>query len=413
MAYDILVVGAGMVGTSTALELALRGHHVTLLDRRPPGQETSYGNAGVIQREAVEPYGIPRAPAFLLSAVLGRRLDVQYHLGGLLAQWPQLMRYWRASAPARHRHISREYASLIAHATREHGRFIAAADAADLIRKTGLRMIYRTSAAWEHAVADAARVSIEYGIAYQALDGAALAAAEPAFQRPLAGAVHWTDSWSAIDPGALVERYAAFFQAHGGRIVIGDARQLRSHGAGWRVQTPQGLLEAEHVVIALGPWAGLFTRQLGYRLPLFVKRGYHRHFVHGATVALPTLDAERGYVMSPQRRGLRITTGAEIASLDASPTPVQLARAEEEARTLIDLGMPVEPEPWLGSRPCTADMKPVIGPAPFHRGLWFNFGHGHQGFTLGPASARLLADLIDDATPYTDATPFLPVRFAA
>lgn len=409
---DILVLGAGMVGTATALELALRGHTVTLLDRRGPGQETSYGNAGVIQREAVEPYAFPRAPAYLLSAAFGRRLDLHYHVRGVMSCWRQLWQYWRASRPASHRRISQEYATLIAHSTAEHGRLIDAAGAEDLIRRDGLRMIYRSHTAWAAAANEARRISEHYGIAHAALDGAGLAAAEPAFRIGLAGAIHWTDSWSAIDPGALVERYAELLKARGGRIVIGDAALLEQSGAGWRIRTPQGLIEAEHCVVALGPWAGAFTRHLGYRLPLFVKRGYHRHYVNGATLNVPTLDAERGYVMAPQRQGLRISTGAEIAAMGAAATPVQLARVEREASALLHLGTPRESEPWLGNRPCSADMKPVIGPAPRHAGLWFNFGHGHQGFTLGPASARLLADLIEGKTPYTDARPFLPSRFS-
>jgi D-amino-acid dehydrogenase len=81
------------------------------------------------------------------------------------------------------------------------------------------------------------------------------------------------------------------------------------------------------------------------------------------------------------------------------------------ARELVDLPEPVEPEPWLGARPCTADMLPVIGPAPRHRGLWFNLGHAHQGFTLGPVSGRLMADLIEGQTPVVDPLPYAPARF--
>ncbi|MQA22310.1 NAD(P)/FAD-dependent oxidoreductase [Rugamonas rivuli] len=413
MAQEILVLGAGMVGVSAALELTLRGHAVTLVDRRAPGQETSYGNAGVIQREAVEPYGMPRDLGTLLSVALRRSLDVHYHVGGLLSVLPQLFRYWRASAPDRHRQISRQYASLIAHATSEHERYMALADAQDLVRKDGLRLVYRTPQAFDQALLDSERLQREYGIVFAPMDGDALSAAEPAFRIALAGAVHWLDSWSVSDPGALVERYARLFQQQGGRLLVGNAESLRATASGWQIDTTQGTVDAAHAVVALGPWAAQLTRRLGYRLPLFVKRGYHRHYTGGASVKLPMLDAERGYVLSPQRRGLRLTTGAEIAHQDARPTPHQLTGAEAEARGLLTLGEPVEVDPWLGSRPCCADMKPVIGRAPLHKGLWFNFGHGHQGFTLGPASARLLADLIENRAPYTDAQPFSPARFGA
>lgn len=201
MPDEIVVLGAGMVGTCTALELTLRGHSVTLVDRSPVGRETSYGNAGVIQREAVEPYTFPRDLKALVGAALGRGLDINYHFMDLLAALPQLVRYWRNSAPSKHRRISREYAGLIKHVTHEHGRFVALARAEDLVRRKGLRLMYRSPRAFEEAVAQADRLKLEYGIAFDALDTHAMALAEPALRMPVAGAVHWVQSWSVSDPG--------------------------------------------------------------------------------------------------------------------------------------------------------------------------------------------------------------------
>lgn len=410
-AQDILVLGAGMAGTCAALELTLRGHAVTLVDRGAPGRETSYGNAGIIQREAVEPYAFPRDWRSVLSAACGWGPDVHYQWAGLLSAAPSLLRYWRASAPGNYRRIAQEYARLVAHATSEHAGLIVQAGAGHLVRREGFRFIYRSEALLQAARTHAEALAQRHGVTYTALDTRAIAAAEPALKVPLAGALHWLQPWTVRDPGALVERYARLFQQRGGRLARGDARSLRPAGAGWRVDTDTGPVQAAQAVVALGPWAGAFTRRLGYRLPLFVKRGYHQHYRDGARVDLPLLDAERGYVLAPMERGLRITTGAEIAGIDARRTPVQLGACERAARATLDLGQPVEPTPWMGSRPCSADMKPVIGAAPRHKGLWFDFGHGHQGFTLGPASARLLADLMEGRTPYIDATAFSPARF--
>lgn len=141
------------------------------------------------------------------------------------------------------------------------------------------------------------------------------------------------------------------------------------------------------------------------------KRGYHMHYSGGASLDLPLVDKAGGYAMGPMAKGIRITTGAELTGLDALATPVQLASAEASARELIDLGKRVEPDPWFGTRPCTPDMLPVLGPAPRHAGLWMNFGHGHQGFTLGPATGRLLAEMMSGKTPAIDPTPYRPERF--
>ena len=152
-------------------------------------------------------------------------------------------------------------------------------------------------------------------------------------------------------------------------------------------------------------------QKFGYRVPLVRKRGYHMHYKGGVSLDLPLVDTAMGYAMAPMAKGIRITTGAELTSPDAPATPIQLAAAEAAARGLLDLGSRVEPEPWYGTRPCTPDMLPVLGPAPRHRGLWVNFGHGHQGLTLGPATGRLLAELMNGETLSIDAAPYRLERF--
>jgi D-amino-acid dehydrogenase len=167
------------------------------------------------------------------------------------------------------------------------------------------------------------------------------------------------------------------------------------------------------VVVALGPWSADVLRPLGYRLPLAVKRGYHMHYAAegNATLTRPVLDEERGYVISPMERGIRLTTGSEFAPRDAPKTPVQLDIAERDARALFPLADRNEAEPWMGARPCLPDMLPVIGPAPRHKGLWLAFGHQHSGFTLGPPTGRLIAEMIAGERPFVDPRPFAADRF--
>jgi D-amino-acid dehydrogenase len=174
-----------------------------------------------------------------------------------------------------------------------------------------------------------------------------------------------------------------------------------------------GPLETREAVLALGPWSDDVFRPLGYRIPLAVKRGYHMHYRAEGNAVLnhPVLDTDGGYVLAPMSRGIRLTTGAEFAPRDAAPTPVQLARTEPAAREIFPLGERVDPEPWMGRRPCLPDMRPVIGPAARHPGLWFAFGHNHHGFTLGPVTGRLLAEMMTGERPFTDPKPYRADRF--
>jgi D-amino-acid dehydrogenase len=409
---DVLVLGAGMVGVCTAWHLLEQGFNVVLLDRGQPGVETSFGNAGLIQREAVEPYVFPRQWRKILGVVLGQGADIHYHLSAMPSVATALWTYFRFSRPDRHAHQSRAYSRLIACALDDHQSLIARSGADALITRRGYHRAYRSEAAFDTAARDAQRLQRQYGLQVMVQDSAALAQAEPALRRPMAGAILWADAWSVQDPGDLVQAYARLYVRNGGVICQGDAASLQAQGGGWRVRSTGGdWLRAQHAVVALGPWSHALARELGYRLPLFAKRGYHQHYAAGERLQRPLLDAERGYVLAPMRRGMRLTTGAEFARVDAPATPVQVGRALALAQELLDLREPLDHPPWLGARPCTADMLPVMGPAPRHTGLWFNFGHAHQGFTLGPTAGRLLATMIRGEPTALDMSPYLPARF--
>jgi D-amino-acid dehydrogenase len=401
-----IVLGAGMVGVSTALHLQQRNVSVALVDRRSPGEETSHGNAGIIQSEAVEPYGMPRSLSELARAALGLTNDVRYRLATLPQHVRPLAQYWWNSEPRRFAAICKAYGALIGHAVPEHDVLIRAAGADNLVRRDGYLLLHRQADQFAEAVDNAKRLSEQWGLPYRVLDANGVRASEPAVTGPVAGAIHWTGPWTISDPGRLVKAYAELFVRRGGSITTGDALSLTRVGQSWRVTTDAGPVDAEHVVVALGPWSPELLKRFGFHIQMVRMRGYHRHFAGGAPLARPLFDTENGYVMAPMARGIRITTGAELTGTDAPATPVQLGRAERFARQLIDLGSSVDQEPWFGTRPFLADMLPMIGEAPDYPGLWVNFGHGHQGFTLGPASARLLAEMLVGETPAIDPTPY-------
>ncbi|WP_136255214.1 NAD(P)/FAD-dependent oxidoreductase [Onishia niordana] len=410
---DTIVLGAGMVGVSIAYHLAKRGRSVVLVDRREPGHETSFGNAGIIQREAVAPYPFPRDAKTLMQVVPNRRVDIRYRPTGMLESASALFHYWQNSAPAPYARILPEYASLIGLSTQEHAPMIAAAGADALVSRDGWLELYRTHEAFESRLAKVEPLAKRFGLTYERLDRAALVEQEPDLSQDAIGAILWRDSWTVADPGGLVAAYAEAFKALGGRVIKASVESVEQSAEGWQVETDAGSLEAAELVMAMGPWSGDWLSRLGYRLPLFVKRGYHMHYAlkEGHTLKHWVMDAEVGYLLAPMRAGVRLTTGAELANRDAPPDLDQLGAAEAVARQLVPLGERRDETPWKGARPCTSDMKPVIGPAPSHKGLWFAFGHGHQGFTLGPATGRLLGEMMDGESPAIDMAPFRADRF--
>ena len=409
---DAVVLGAGIVGTSIALILAKRGMSVALVDRRGPGEETSYGNAGVIEGNTLLPHPFPAGLSALYRIATKQATEANYHLSFLPQVAPWILAYRANSRLERRIEFAEQMRPLFARAISEHEALMAEAGAERYLRKDGWIKLYRSEAAFA-ATAPERELAGKYGLPFRALDVEGTQALEPALAPVFRRAVHWPGAASVSNPLAVTRAYAARFAALGGIVLTGDVRTLYRDGSNWRIDTPQGRLDAGEAVIALGPWAPDLLEPLGIDLPLAVKRGYHRHFRPrgNAGITRPVVDTEIGYCVAPMEQGLRLTTGAEFAARDAPPTPEQLDRLMPAANALFPLGEPVEATPWMGSRPCFADSKPVIGRAPGQPGLWLAYGHAHWGLTLGPVTGRLLAEMMTGATPFCDPAPYSAERF--
>jgi D-amino-acid dehydrogenase len=341
-----------------------------------------------------------------------RASDANYHLTFLPKVAPWLLAFRAASRPDRLVETARLNRPLFVQALAEHETLMAESGATRYLRKTGWLKLYRS----EKAFASLQRefdLAREFGLPLEVLDAQGVKILEPSLSPVFAKAVFWPKAASLSDPLAVTRAYAARFRALGGVTLSGDARSLHRAGNRWRVETNEGGVDAPEVVVALGPWAPDLLEPLGLKLPMGIKRGYHRHFRGNgkATLSRPVVDTQYGYLITPMEQGIRLTTGAEFDARDAPPTPVQFDRLMPHARELFPLGERTDDNTWLGSRPCFADSRPVIGPAPGLPGLWLAIGHSHWGLTLGPVTGRLLADMMTGAPPFCDPAPYRAERF--
>ncbi len=408
--FDCLVLGGGIVGTALALELVLKGRSVALIERGRVGEGTSFGNAGLIQAEAFMPYPFPRDPLLLLAYAFNARTEAHYQFSALPEILPALWRYFRASDAQGQLATARANAPLVRAAVADHRRLAAAAGAEELLRPGGWARAFRHEGPLSSEIGKLAQLTA-FGVEAEVLSGSGLRERVPGLSQSIIGGIHYTAPVTLADPLALTLAYARAFERRGGMIIQGDALGLRLGGTGWALATDIGMIEARDCAVTLGPWAPDLLAKLGYRVPMFFKRGYHIHLRPEVPLALALLDAEVGYVMAPMRAGVRLTTGAQFARRDAPPAPVQLAPVVKAAREIFPLDAPVETEPWMGVRPCLPDMRPVIGAAARHGNLWFSFGHAHHGLTLAGASARLLGEIICGETPFCDPAPYALSRF--
>lgn len=409
---DVIVLGAGIVGVSTALHLQMRGRDVVLIDRRGAGEETSHGNAGLIERSSVIPYGFPRDLRTVLLYALNLSADVRSDWRFLPRIAPWLWQFWRESTPKSLKKAAADMLPLIERSVAEHELLMAEAGLLGQLRRTGWIEAFRSLKSLDQAAKNAAALET-FGLHFDILDGKTLRQREPHTSETLIGGIHWRDPATVPDPGGLVKGYAALFLRRGGRFVQGEARTLQQDGIEWTVRSQDGLVRAREAVVALGPWSDTVLRPLGYRVPLAVKRGYHVHFraKAGSILHHPVVDADGGFLLAPMTRGVRLTTGVEFAHRDSAPTPLQLDRTEPLAREIFPLEERIDPQPWMGARPCLPDMRPVISAASRHEGLWCAFGHNHHGLTLGPITGRLLAEMMTGRETFTDPRPYSIERF--
>ncbi len=410
MTQHVLVLGAGIVGICCAIEMRRRGLDVTLVDRREPARETSYGNAGVLAGGSIFPEASPDLWRQLPHLLLNRGAHVHVHYGYLPRMVPFLTRFLRNTRRAVYIRNAGAIHALLDRAVDTHRVLAREAGASHLVRRRGWLKLYRSAKAFAASDGDE-QLLRDHGVDFTRLDPAALAELEPGLKPVFAGARWITGAAAVSDPGALGTRYADLFRAMGGSIRTARIRALRKTADGWRAESDAGPIDAGRAVVALGAWSRALLAPLGYRLPLIAERGYHRHFEPPRTpLNRPIHDIESGFVMAPMDKGYRLTSGVEWAPLDATATPVQLDRILPRAREAVAIGAPVG-DSWLGNRPQTPDSLPVIGEVPGHRNLWLATGHGHLGLSLGPVTGLLLARAVQGESSDIDLSPYSPARF--
>ncbi len=234
---DAIVLGAGIVGTSIGLHLAKLGLSVGLLDRRGPGEETSYGNAGVIESNTLFSHPFPAGLMGLIRVAAKLSTEANYHLSFLPQVAPWVIAYRANSTLERRIEFAEQMRPLFARAVSEHEALLAESGAERYLRREGWLKLYRTQAAFE-ASGRERELALKHGLSFRILDVSGAQALEPALAPKFRHAVHWPGAVCLTNPLAVTQAYAARFASLGGVVLTGDARSLRPAGSGWRVRRP-------------------------------------------------------------------------------------------------------------------------------------------------------------------------------
>lgn len=410
---NIAVIGAGIVGLSTALWLLRLGLSVTLIDRDEPGHGTSFGNAGVFADYARIPFAnygqLRQIPGMLLDRQSPLSLQTRY----LPALLPYGWHFFRACSPRRVSAGCEALTWLQRTAVADDEVLLGETGAAELVRRSGAIALVGTAEGLAAATAGHFRQREALGARVQLLSAAEVAQLEPGLAPFYAGGVLYPNTRFTVSPIGISRRYAAHFAANGGRLLRDEVQQILDGVDGCELRTSSGHHRFDRVVVCAGVEGARLARQLGLRIPLASERGYHLMLEgNGPGVSRPVVWLDKATFLTPMEDGLRVAGTAEFAAPGTPPDPGRTALMLDNAARMLGR-TPRVASSWVGSRPSTPDSLPLIGPVPGHPRFTLAFGHGHLGLTLSSVTGRLVAESILGTQDPAALAPFSPARFSS
>ncbi|WP_299868158.1 FAD-binding oxidoreductase [uncultured Roseobacter sp.] len=411
MDQPVIILGAGIIGICTALSLAERGVAVRIIDRGEPGQETSFGNAGIISPWSVVPQSMPGVWRQIPQLMFGRAAPLSIRA----AAWPKMipwgLRFLRQASEARARATADVMEVLCAPSIDLYRRHLQGTGAESLIKDS----IY------VHAFRDGSRANLtsldyairqEKGANLELVGSEALQATEPALSPAFNAAVLIHDQARALSPGRIGRVLAEKARGLGVDFIADNIRKLNRTDGAWQIVCDGGTHAAARVVVAMGAWSANLLAPLGLRMPLMAERGYHLEFAQpGIEIRNSVMDVDAKLVASSMEAGVRIAGQAEFAPVDAPPDDRKRGQLRKLAKAAFpDLDTGTESF-WMGRRPSFPDSLPVLGEALEKKGLFLNFGHSHYGLMMAPKSGELLADMVIGRASNADVTALGAERF--
>ncbi len=407
-----VIVGAGIVGVSTAIWLLREGHKVVLIDKAGPGEGTSFGNGGVLASCAIVPVTAPGLLAKVPKMLLSPDQPLFLKWGYLPRLTPWLVRYLRHTSAGQTKRIAAAQAPIIGDSLADHQALAQGTGAEKWIHPSDYLFVYPSRAQFE-AEAFGWALRRENGFKWDELEGDALHQSDPAFSSDLKFAVRLGNHGRIADPGQYVKDLARHAVESGARLIKAEVQDIvRENGAVTGLRAGDETIACDTVVVATGAWSKPLAKTLGIKVPLESERGYHVELWEPSFMPrTPVMVTSGKFVATPMEGRLRLAGVVEFGGLKApaSKAPFALLR-RHIAQTFPGLTWKRETE-WMGHRPATSDSLPLIGEVPGLSGAFMGFGHQHVGLTGGPKTGRLLAQMISGRKPNIDVAPYSPSRF--
>ncbi len=403
-----IIVGGGIVGVCSAWYLARRGGRVTLLEQGNIADNASAGNAGIVALGHL-PLPRPGLAAKVIRWMLDARSPLYVPPRFDLELWSWFWRFHRACTKTHVKHCLQVLAELGRYSLDCWEQILAAENLATDWRRGGWLDVFRSEAGRRHVLGDADIVR-QYGFTCEQLSGAQLRETDAAFADDVQGAVRYTESTS-LDPGRFLTALAARLPDHG--VVVRESTSVRKLIV--KGSTCKGVildngnrLDADEVVLAAGTWTTQLARCIGVNVPMQAGKGYHLDLVAPTPcVRSACVLAETLVAVNPLQKFLRLAGTVEFSGINNRLHERRLRMLLSGAKNYFKKLQSVEiVDSWCGLRPCTSDGLPVIGRVPGREGLVIATGHAKMGLTHGPATGRIVADLVLDRRTDLDISAF-------
>lgn len=408
----IAVIGAGIVGLSVSHALRARGHEVRLVDPEPPGEGTSFGNAGLVANYATAPMAsletLRQLPAMLARSDRSIAIDPGYTPALASFGW----RFLRAAGPAS---FARHKADLVhlmdAAITGQHALLDELGGEA-LYRANGCLQVVRDGPCAASAMEAMAASKRADGVVCEALGPGDVLGLEPELSTEgLSGALYFPETRSLRDPLSLSRRLYRALEGEGFTHVAARVETLTPlETGGWRLQAGDTRLDVDRVVLCAGIANNELLRPQGIRLPVVSERGYHVMLETPLALNRPVGWLTHHFYATPMQEGVRLAGTTEFCPPGKAPNARRWSQLADWGATLFGRPVDVSHE-WVGVRHSTPDGLPVIGEVSTFPGLIVAYGHGHLGLTLSVETGRLVAGLVEGEALPEYAQALTPQRF--
>lgn len=418
----VTIVGAGIVGLATGIELQRAGHKVQIIDKEGIGAGASRGNAGHFATEQVfplaDPAMLPKLPGMLIDPLGPFRIQPRYFVKAA----PWFMQFLVNMLPSKRAHNAQAIKRLNEQSIEALVALTEFCGCSELMTLNGSLLVFEGTPT--EVVIKEYEHYLGAGVKVRMLAGDEVRQLEPSLSDSISHGLYFTHVGHTKDPYRLCQAIANKLIALGGEILTEELTSIEADCKGssvtgiskvtMRLQTGEKLT-SDKLLIAAGAWSKPFAKQFGHRVPLETERGYHLMMPQKSSLSRPVASYNRKFIITPMSEGTRLAGTVEFGGLQA---PLVNARAD----CLFPHGKALLPElfadanaadgeRWMGFRPSLPDSLPILGSCPNHANVFFSFGHQHLGLTWSGITAKLVSQGMSGLQPDMDISDYRIDRF--